>query len=124
MNTLPSDGELEILRVLWARGPCTVGEVHERVQRTRSVEYNTIGKLLQIMTEKGLVDVDDRPRAHVFSAAVEQAAVQGRLAEDLAERAFGGSAAQLALRALSREPVTAEEAAELRRVLDQLEAGD
>jgi predicted transcriptional regulator len=88
------------------------------------VEYNTVGKLLQIMTEKGLVRVDDRKRAHVFSAAVKEEDVQNRLAADLARRAFGGSAAQLALRALTGERCTGAEAAELRRLLDELERED
>ncbi len=124
MRPLPSDGELAILRVLWARGPSTVGEAHDRIRRNHSVEYNTVGKLLQIMTEKGLVRVDDRKRAHVFSAAVKEEDVQNRLAADLARRAFGGSAAQLALRALTGERCTGAEAAELRRLLDELERED
>jgi predicted transcriptional regulator len=123
MGPLPSDGELEILRVLWARGPSTVRQVHEHLPAGRSVSYNTVGKLLQIMTEKRLVRADTSERAHVYSASEKQADVQGRLTRDLSRRAFGGSAAQLALRALSREPCTEAELGELRRLLDQLEAG-
>jgi BlaI family transcriptional regulator, penicillinase repressor len=122
MRPLPSDGELEILRVLWEDGPSTVRRVHERLPAGRNVSYNTVGKLLQIMTEKRLVRVDASARAHVYSAAEAEADIQRRLARDLTQRAFGGSAAQLAVRALSREPCTPEEVRELRRLIDQLEA--
>jgi BlaI family transcriptional regulator, penicillinase repressor len=123
MRPLPSDGELEILRVLWARGPSTVREVHEHLPAGRDVSYNTVGKLLQIMTDKRVVRVDAGAKAHVYAAAEKEADVQRRLARDLSRRAFGGSAAQLALRALSREPCTPAELRELRKLLDELEAG-
>ncbi|MEX0891212.1 MAG: BlaI/MecI/CopY family transcriptional regulator [Gemmatimonadota bacterium] len=122
MRPLPSDGELEILAVLWGRGPSTVRQVHGALPSGRDVSYNTVGKLLQIMTDKGLVAVDSSTRAHVYAAVEAEADVQGRLARDLMRRAFGGSAAQLALRALSREACTPAELGELRALLDALEA--
>jgi len=122
MRPLPSDGELEILRVLWARGPSTVRQVQDDLPGGHEVSYNTVGKLLQIMTVKRLVRVNAGARAHVYAPVDSQADVQRRLTRDLSERAFGGSAAQLALRALSREPCTPAELQELRRLLDRLEA--
>lgn len=116
---LPSDGELEILAVLWDRGPSTVREIHRRLRRSREVGYNTIGKLLQIMVGKGTVRRDESRRAHVYTAAIERAEIEGRLVGDLAERAFGGSAARLALRALAERPADEAEVNELRALLDE-----
>ncbi|HLL00828.1 MAG TPA: BlaI/MecI/CopY family transcriptional regulator [Myxococcaceae bacterium] len=116
---LPTDAELGILRVLWARGPSTVREVHEALKD--GTGYTTVLKLMQIMTEKGLVVRDESQRAHVYSAQATQQRTQRQLVTDLVERAFGGSPAQLAMQALSSKKTSPEELAELRRLLDTLE---
>lgn len=118
---LPTDAELEILRVLWARGPSTVREVQEVLSEQREVGYTTALKLLQIMHEKGLVLRDESARTHVYEAAVAQERTQNALVGDLVDRAFGGSASALVLGALAAKPATREELAEIRRLLDQLE---
>jgi predicted transcriptional regulator len=115
----PTDAELAILRVLWARGASTVREVHEALQD--GTGYTTVLKLMQIMTEKGLVVRDESQRAHVYSARVTQEKTQRQLVTDLLDRAFGGSPAQLAMQALSAKKTSPEELAELRRLLDSLE---
>ena len=79
----PTPAELEILRVLWQRGPSTVRDVHVELLKDRPGGYTTVLKLLQIMTEKGLVSRDERPRAHVYSAAVEEGRTQRRLGQIL-----------------------------------------
>ncbi len=119
---LPTEAELELLRVLWARGPSTVREVRDGLPPARRGGYTTVLKLLQIMHGKGLVVRDETERSHVYRAAVAEAATQGRLVRDLAQRAFGGSAAKLVLNALSGPPATAAERAEIRALLEQLEA--
>ncbi len=116
---LPTDAELGILRVLWARGPSTVREVHEALKD--GTGYTTVLKLMQIMTEKGLVVRDESQRAHVYSAQATQQRTQRQLVTDLVDRAFGGSPAQLAMQALSSKKTSPEELAELRRLLDTLE---
>jgi predicted transcriptional regulator len=116
---MPTDAELAILRVLWARGPSTVREVHEALQDGSG--YTTILKLMQIMTEKGLVVRDESQRAHVYSTRATQQKTQRQLVTDLVDRAFGGSPAQLAMQALSSKKTSPEELAELRRLLDSLE---
>ena len=120
-NMLPSDGELDILRVMWQSGPATVAQVHERLPRKREIGYNTVGKLLQIMVGKGLVACDDSARAHVFQPLVERNETRLELVRDLADRAFGGSAAELALHALSEKELTEPELEELRALLEELE---
>jgi len=121
MPALPSDAELEILRVLWRIGPARVREVHERLPRRSEVVYNTVGKLLRIMEQKGLVACDDSVRAHVFRPLVEAEATRSRLIHDLADRAFGGSSTALALHALGNGKLSDAEIAELTALLVELE---
>ena len=117
----PTDGELEILAVLWSRGPSTVRDVHEAITARRPVLYTTVLKLLQIMTEKGLVRRDEERRAHVYVAAQSQEDTQRLLAGDLLERAFAGSAGDLVLRALSAGKASKEDLDEIRKLLDRYE---
>ena len=119
----PTDAELAILRVLWERGASTVREVQEALHHSRGTGYTTALKLLQIMTEKGLVRRNDSARTHVYEAAVPEDETQRQLVGDLLERAFGGSAQQLVVQALSAKKASREELAEIRRLLDELERG-
>ncbi len=119
----PTDAELAILRVLWSRGPSTVRQVHEDLARERSTGYTTTLKLLQIMAEKGLVERDKSQRTHVYRTRLTQQKTQKQLVGDLLARAFSGSARQLVMQALSAGDVSAEELAEIRRFLDELDEG-
>lgn len=116
----PTPGELEILRVLWSRGPSTVRDVYEALG-ARDTGYTTALKLLQIMADKGLVARDETARAHVYSARVEEADTQRQLVRELLDRAFGGSAAKLVMQALAARRASPEEIAGIRRMLDELE---
>src|SRR5687768_17386933 len=115
----PTEGELEILRVLWRRGPSTVRDVHTELDRERATGYTTVLKLLQIMTEKGLVVRNEAERAHVYRAVASEEQSQRRLVRDLLDRAFDGSARQLVLQALTAKPANPEDLAEIRRLLDE-----
>jgi BlaI family penicillinase repressor len=115
----PTQGELEILRVLWQRGPSSVREVQETMSETRTIGYTTALKLLQIMARKGLVARDERERTHVYRAALAQEQTQRQLLTDLLERAFDGSASQLILQALAARPASRDEMDEIRKVLDK-----
>src|SRR3954451_6118783 len=117
----PTDAELAIVRVLWQRGPSTVRDVHDQMNRDGATGYTTILKLLQIMTEKGLVVRDERERAHIYESRYGEQKTQRQLLSDLADRAFGGSAAKLVMQALSGRKATAEELGAIREFLDKLE---
>lgn len=119
----PTDGELEILRVLWERGASTVRQVHDTLEARRPTGYTTVLKLLQIMTEKGLVRRDESERAHVYEARVPREETERQLVGDLLEKAFSGSASALVMRALSSKKTSPEELARIRRLLDELEGG-
>ena len=113
----PTDGELELLSILWERGPATVRELFEQVNAERPVVYTGVLKLLQIMTEKGLVDRDERERAHVYHARLSRVDTEQRFMRELTNRFFAGSAARLALRALEMERANDEELAAIRKLL-------
>jgi predicted transcriptional regulator len=119
----PTDAELEILKVLWRRGPSTVREVFETLGETKVTGYTTALKLMQIMAEKGLVVRDESERAHRYEAAAPEAETQRRLVGDLLRKAFDGSASKLVMQALSTERATSSELDEIRRLLDELERG-
>ena len=119
----PTDAELEILTVLWSLGPSTVRDVHETIARRKPTQYTTVLKTLQIMAEKGLVERDEKQRAHIYSAARPREWTQQQLAGDLLRRAFGGSASSLMLGALAAQRASPEELAELRKFLEEYEKG-
>ena len=117
----PTDAELAILRVLWKHGRRTVRQVHEQLGPGTTVGYTTVLKLLQIMTDKGLVVRDESQRTHVYTAKLAEDQTQRQLVGDLLERAFAGSARKLILQALSVKKASPEELAEIRSLLDRLE---
>ena len=119
----PTPAELEILGVLWKRGPSTVRDVQEALDEDRPTGYTTVLKLLQIMTEKQLVSRDERARAHVYVARLPEAHTQRQLVSDLLDRAFGGSAMKLVMHALSAKRTSPDEIARIRRMLDEMEGG-
>jgi predicted transcriptional regulator len=120
----PTDAELEILKVIWRRGPSTVREVFEAFGESKTTGYTTVLKLMQIMAEKGLVVRDESERAHRYEAAAREDETQRRLVGDLLRKAFDGSAKKLVMQALSTERATSSELDEIRRMLDELERGE
>jgi BlaI family penicillinase repressor len=120
----PTEAELVILRVLWERGPSTVRQVQEALERERPTGYTTALKMLQIMTEKGLVARDDTERTHVYWACRTEQQTQRQLVSDLLERAFEGSAARLVMQALASRRASKEELAEIRRLIDRKAGSD
>ena len=121
MPPRPTDAELAILRVLWSRGPSTVRQVLDALSEERPTGYTTVLKLLQIMTDKQLVARDESDRTHVYRARFTEADTQRQLLDDLMDRAFGGSAMQLVMRALAGRRATPADLAEIRRLLDEHE---
>lgn len=119
----PTDAELEILCVLWSRGPSTVRDVHEVIAARKPTQYTTVLKQLQVMSEKGLVRRDESQRSHVYQAARPRDWTRQQLAGDLLQRAFEGSTGSLVMGALSVRKTSKRELAELRRVLDEYEKG-
>ena len=113
----PTEAELELLRVLWSKGSATVREIHEEVAHERALGYTSVLKVLQIMTEKGLVQRSESGKAHLYRATVSQQETQSQMLRDLSDRLFSGSATQLAMHALSMQPASAQDLDEVRKIL-------
>jgi BlaI family penicillinase repressor len=117
----PTASELEILRVLWTRGPSTVREVHDALKEKQATGYTSVLKFLQIMTAKGTVRRNETQRAHVYEACLPAEHTKRQLAGDMLQRVFEGSASQLMMHALAGRKASREEIDELRRLLDEQE---
>lgn len=116
---LPTEAELEILNILWALGPSTVRDVHNQI--SKDTVYTTVLKQMQVMVEKGLLQRSELFRSHVYEPLIAKQQTQQRLARNLVQRAFDGSAKNLVLGALSSQKVSAAELAEIRELLDKFE---
>jgi BlaI family transcriptional regulator, penicillinase repressor len=117
----PTASELEILQVLWERGPSTVREVHEQLNEKRPMGYTSVLKLMQIMTAKGAVRRNEEQRAHVYEAVEPAEKTKQQFAFDVLQRVFDGSASELMMHALAGHKATREEMEELRRLLKDYE---
>jgi predicted transcriptional regulator len=117
----PTASELEILRVLWTRGPSTVREVHDALSEKKALGYTTVLKLLQIMTTKGTVRRDEGQRAHVYEVCQPATETKRQLVGDVLQRVFEGSASELMIHALEGRRTSKKELEELRRLLDEYE---
>jgi len=120
---LPTDAELSVLRLLWARGPLTVRQLHEALSKERDLGYTTVLKAMQVMLEKGLVDRDDSERSHVYRAAVTEGKTKRRLVSDLMTKAFAGSASQLLVHALKAGQANSAELDAIQHLLDEARRG-
>ena len=119
----PTSSELEILRVLWERGPSTVREVHAELREKKDLGYTTVLKLLQIMTAKGTVRRNEDQRAHVYEACQPATETKRQLVGDVLQTVFQGSASELMIHALEGRRTSKKELEELRRLLDEYEGG-
>jgi BlaI family transcriptional regulator, penicillinase repressor len=117
----PTDRELTILGILWDNGPCTVRQVNEIMNKDTNTGYTTTLKLMQIMTEKGLLLRDDSQFKHIYKPAVNEEKTQKQLVGDLLEKAFAGSAEKLVMRALSAKKVSAEELERIKKLIEEIE---
>ncbi len=114
----PTEAELEVLNVLWQRGPSTVREVHETLQADRQTSLTTTLKILQVMVEKGLAVREEEVRPHRYKPALPEQKTQAGLLDDLARRAFGGSVGRMLIRAVEDTRLTGSELREIRKLID------
>lgn len=121
LRSKPTNAEVAILRVLWARGPSTVRDVAKATGREAA--YTTVLKLMQNMTDKGLVLRDESSRTHVYAAARPEEQTKRQLVADLIDRVFDGSAAQLVMQALAGADASPGELAEIRKLLQRKRGG-
>lgn len=123
-NIKPTDSELAILQVIWDKGPSSVRDINDELNKTRDTGYTTTLKLLQIMTTKGLVTRTKSGRNHIYAAAAKQNTTQLQLLDKLLMGAFGGSAKSLVMEALGNHKTTPEELEEIQNYIDQLKGDE
>lgn len=122
MKRRPTESELEILEILWQTGSATVRQVNEQLeQKGKNVGYTTTLKMMQIMTEKGLLSRDMDSRTHVYTALIQAGTARNAVIDRMVEAAFGGSATKMVLQALGNHKATPEELQEIRALIDKLE---
>lgn len=119
----PTQLELTILRVLWEKGPGSVREIQSTLNASKETGYTTVLKMLQIMTEKGLVERDETVRPQIYRAKYSQEQTQRQLLKDLVQRAFGGSVKALVMQALATKKSSAEDLEAIEKLLDRFEGG-
>ncbi|WP_412465741.1 BlaI/MecI/CopY family transcriptional regulator [Pedobacter sp. KLB.chiD] len=115
----PTEGEMEILQVLWQKGNATVREVHEALNKKDS-GYTTTLKLMQILHEKGMVERDTTQKTHIYKALVSRDKTEKQLVNKMIDNVFNGSAARLVMQALGNHSASAEEIDEIKKYLDSL----
>jgi len=120
----PTESETKILSVIWEQGSATVREVFEILSKKEDIGHTTVLKLMQIMTEKGILDRDISVRPQVFRPSRSRSQTQRTLLQNLLNSAFSGSPSSLVLQALSMQKTTPEELREIRELLDQLEKNE
>jgi BlaI family transcriptional regulator, penicillinase repressor len=118
-SSVPTEVELAILRVLWDRGAATVRQIHDALKHERGTGYSTTLKMIQVMTEKGLVRKDESQRPQVYTPALQQEQTQLQLVDDLIQKGFGGSAMKLVLRAASAKRISPDELTEIRKLIEK-----
>jgi BlaI family penicillinase repressor len=119
----PTQLELTILRVLWDKGPRSVRDIQNTLAESKPTGYTTVLKMLQIMTEKGLVDRDESVRPQIYRAKYSQEQTQRQLLSDLIQRAYGGSVKALVMHALATKKSSADELKAIEKLLDRSEGG-
>lgn len=121
MKFKPSDSELEIMQVLWEKGPLTVREVNDRLNSQRKVGYTTTLKIMQIMTDKKMLTRDTGQRSHIYTAAVQPEEIQSNILDHVVRTAFRGKTSSMVLRALGQHHASPEELEEIRVLIDRIE---
>ncbi len=121
MAKQPTASELEILNILWEKESATVREVFEIISATKPVTYTTVLKLMQIMTDKELVERDEQGKAHLYRAKIAQSETQKGLVSDLLEKVFRGSAMQLVQHLLETKKTSPQEMKEIRKMIQKAE---
>lgn len=117
----PTESELEVLQVLWKQGSATVRQVNDELNISREVGYTTTLKIMQIMTEKGLVNRDTATRTHIYHPSVKENTTQKNLLKKFIDKTYRGSAMQLVMQALGNQKASVEELEELKQLIKNME---
>lgn len=123
-NIKITDSELEILQILWEKGPSSVRAVHEVLCITKQTGYTTTLKLMQIMFEKGLLTRDESARTHIYTAVISEARGQQQALDKIIDSVFKGSATKLVMQALGNHKPSVQEIDAIKAYLDTLKQSE
>lgn len=117
----PTESELEILQVLWQKGPVSVRTVNEILSHHREVGYTTTLKIMQIMLDKGFVVRNTNARSHIYAAGVRETDIQNQMLSRFLQSTFRGSTSKLVMQLLGNHNATKEELAEIKALIRKIE---
>lgn len=120
-NLKPTEAELEILQILWAKGPASVRQVNDQLNERREVGYTTTLKIMQIMADKGLVSRNTESRTHIYQASINEEDTQKQLLQKFVDATFRGSAMKMVMQALGNHEASDEELEEIKALIDRIE---
>lgn len=120
-NVKPTESEMEILNILWEKGPSTVRDVHEILEKSKDAGYTTTLKLMQIMHDKKLLSRDSSNRSHVYKAAISKEQTRGQMVQRMIDNVFNGSAMQLVMQALGSHKAAPGELEQIKAYLEEME---
>lgn len=116
----PTEAELEILQVLWTYGPSTVRFVNDKLKSERNVGYTTSLKVMQIMTEKGMLDRYKDSRTHIYTALIEEKETKNQLIDKFVTSLLV-DLLRMVLQALGNQKCSAEELDEIKKLIETIE---
>ncbi|MCD4834903.1 MAG: BlaI/MecI/CopY family transcriptional regulator [Bacteroidales bacterium] len=117
----PTESELEILQLLWKNGPSTVRFINEKQNEVKAVGYTTTLKIMQIMAEKGTLDVNKESRQHIYTPALDEDETKGKLLDGFLKKTFSGSAMKMVMQALGNHKPSKEELDEIKNLIKEIE---
>lgn len=120
----PTAAELEILKIIWANGPCTVRFINDEINKTKDTGYTTTLKLMQIMFEKGLLQRTSKGKSHIYNSKVKEEDTQNQLLSRFLDSTFRGSAMKLVMQTLGNHKASKDELNQIKEFIDNLEGGN
>ena len=124
MYIKPTDAELEILEILWEKGPSSVRDIHNVLKNKRDLFYTTTLKTMQLMVEKGLLTRDTTQRSHIYDVSINKQTVEKTLIEKLANSVFKGSSSRLIMSALGHSKPSKEELDEIKALIEKMDPNE
>jgi predicted transcriptional regulator len=117
----PTKSELEILQVLWEKGPLTVRSVNDELLKQKEVNYTTTLKLMQIMADKGILKRDESQMKHIYSVVEEEQETKAHLLDKFVDTMYKGSAGKLVMQLLGNKKTSQQDLQEIKDLLKKLE---
>jgi predicted transcriptional regulator len=121
-ETVPTKSEMDVLQILWQHGPSTVRFVHDTLnEQKEAVQYTSTLKLMQVMTEKGMLTRDESSMKHIYSAALEENKTKGNMLTRFVDSMYEGSVSNLMVALVGNDKTSEKELEVLKEMLKKLD---